>query len=101
MLIKDYLNGKLNGQRLCDRVFEFCRKFMHKCDKFLLGLISNSEEIKKFQTDKRLIKLRPSKFLAIKIMTKIRMEKGILNSRFKKFIFRPRIKLKNTNPSHL
>lgn len=53
LLLKNFLNKKIDGEFLCDEVFGMRRKLMIKCDKFKLELLSNSEKIQDFQPDER------------------------------------------------
>jgi len=53
--MEDFLNRKIDGQELCDRVFGLRRELMNAVEKFKLDLISG--KIKDFQPDERSNKL--------------------------------------------
>lgn len=53
LLMKDFLNRKIDGELLCDQVYGLRRKLINTCEKFKLELISSSEKIKDFQPDGR------------------------------------------------
>ena len=54
--MEDFLNRKIDGEELCDRVYGLRRELMNKVEKFKLDLISG--KIKDFQPDERSNKLR-------------------------------------------
>lgn len=51
--MEDFLNRKIDGEELCDRVYEFRSKLSDAVKKFQLELICGSEKIKDFQPDER------------------------------------------------
>lgn len=51
--MEDFLNGKIDGEELCDRVYGLRRNLINKCEEFNLELTSGSEKIKAFQPDKK------------------------------------------------
>ena len=55
--MEDFLNRKIDGEELCDRVYGLRRNLINKCEKFNLELTSGSEKIKAFQPDERSKKL--------------------------------------------
>ena len=55
LLMEDFLNRKIDGEELCDRVYGLRRKLINACEKFKLEL--GSEEFKDFQPDGRSKKL--------------------------------------------
>ena len=55
--MEDFLNRKIDGEELCDRVYGLRRNLRNKSEKFNLELTSGSEKIKAFQTDKKSKKL--------------------------------------------
>lgn len=57
LLMKNFLNKKIDGELFCDQVYELRRKLINTCEKFNLELISSSEKIKDFQSDEKSKKL--------------------------------------------
>ena len=55
LLMENFLNRKINGEKLCNRVYGFRRRFINACEKFKLEL--SSEKIKDFQPNERSKKL--------------------------------------------
>jgi hypothetical protein len=55
--MEDFLNRKIDGEELCDRVAVFRSKLRDAVAQFKLELISGSEKIKDFQLDERSKKL--------------------------------------------
>ena len=53
LLMKNFLNKKIDGKLFCDQVYRLRRKLINTCEKFNLELISSSEKIKDFQPDER------------------------------------------------
>ena len=51
--IEDFLNRKIDGEELCDRVYGLRRNLINKIEKFNLELTSGLEKIKAFQPDER------------------------------------------------
>lgn len=51
--IEDFLNRKIDGEELCDRVYGLRRNLINKSKKFNLELTSGLEKIKAFQPDER------------------------------------------------
>lgn len=51
VLMEDFLNKKIEGEFMCDRVCELRRKLGNTSEKFLLELLSSSEKIQDFQPD--------------------------------------------------
>ena len=57
LLMKNFLNKKIDGKLFCDQVYGLRRRLIYTCEKFNLELISSSEKIKDFQPDGRSKKL--------------------------------------------
>ena len=57
LLMKNFLNKKIDGELFCDQVYGLRHKLINTCEKFNLELISSSEKIKDFQPDGRSKKL--------------------------------------------
>ena len=55
--MEDFLNRKIDGEELFDRVDELRNSLINKCKKFNLELTSGSKKIKAFQPDERSKKL--------------------------------------------
>lgn len=53
LLMKNFLNKKIDGESFCGHVYGLRRKLIKTCEKFNLELISNSEKVKDFQPDER------------------------------------------------
>ena len=49
----DFLNKKMDGEEMCDQVYELRHKLMNTGEKFKLKLILSSEKINDFQPDDR------------------------------------------------
>ena len=46
LLMKNFLNKKIDGELFCDQVYGLRRKLINTCEKFNLELISRSEKMK-------------------------------------------------------
>ena len=57
LLMQDFLNKKIDGEKMCDRIYGLRRNLINEQNKFILELISSSENIKTFQPDERSKKL--------------------------------------------
>ena len=55
--MEDFLNKKIDGELFCDNVYVLRCKLINIFEKFMLELISSSENIKDFQPDVRSKKL--------------------------------------------
>ena len=53
LLMKNFLNKKIDGKLFCDQVYGLRCKVINTCQKFNLELISSSAKIKNFQSDGR------------------------------------------------